>query len=75
MSGRLETEKKDDRKAIAALKDEEIAVTLTRLRERLHTLRTQSVTEKVEDVSQFGKVRRDIARLLTEQKRRSSAAG
>ena len=55
------------------LSDEEIQVELTRLRGRSFELRTQSVTEKIEDTSQFGKVRRDIARLLTEQSRRQRA--
>jgi len=55
------------------LSDEEIQVELTRLRGRSFELRTQSVTEKIEDTSQFGKVRRDIARLLTEQTRRRRA--
>jgi len=56
--------------------DEEIAEELKQLRERLYTLRVQSVTEKVEDNSQFIKIRRDIARLLTEQnaRRRAKAA-
>ena len=58
---------------VKALKNEEIDVELGRLREKLFTLRTQSVTEKVEDNSQFRKVRRDIARLLTEQRARQSA--
>ena len=49
------------------MKDEEIAAELGRLRERLFTMRIQSVTEKVEDNSQFGKIKRDIARLLTER--------
>jgi large subunit ribosomal protein L29 len=60
---------------VRAMKDEEIRVELARLRERLFGLRTQSVTEKVEDNSQFGKVRRDIARLRTEQAARRRAAG
>ncbi|MAY73273.1 MAG: 50S ribosomal protein L29 [Phycisphaerae bacterium] len=61
-------------KEVRALKDEEIGVELGRLRERLYTMRVQSVTEKVEDNSQFKKTRRDIARLLTEQTARRAAA-
>jgi len=61
-------------KEVHALKDEEIGIELTRLREKLYTMRVQSVTEKVEDNSQFGKVRKDIARLLTEQSSRRRAA-
>jgi ribosomal protein L29 len=39
------------------------------LREKLYTMRVQHVTDKVEDTSQYGKIRKDIARLLTEKKR------
>jgi large subunit ribosomal protein L29 len=55
-------------KEVRALSDEEVKVELDRLREKLFGLRGQTVTEKVEDNSQFGKVRKDIARLLTERK-------
>ncbi len=55
---------------------DEIGIELKTLRDRLYTLRSQSVTEKVEDVSQFGITKRNIARLLTEQSsRRISGAG
>ena len=57
-----------------AMKDEEIKEELGRLRARLFTLRAQSVTEKVEDNSQFTKVRRDVARLMTERRARQLAA-
>lgn len=43
-------------------------------RSKLYTLRTQATTEKVEDISQFRKVRRNIARLLAEQTARTKAA-
>lgn len=56
------------------LSEEEIGVELRRLREKLYNLRAQAVTEKVEDVSQFRKTRRDVARILTEQKTRSARA-
>ncbi|GAB4384590.1 MAG: hypothetical protein Kow0022_07590 [Phycisphaerales bacterium] len=61
-------------KEVRALKDEEIALELRKLREKLFTLRSQGVTQKVEDVSQHRKVRRDIARLLTERRARQIAA-
>ncbi|MEM7518312.1 MAG: 50S ribosomal protein L29 [Planctomycetota bacterium] len=61
-------------KEVRALKDEEISIELKRLREKLFTLKVQTVTEKVEDSSQFGKVRKDIARLLTEKVRRAAEA-
>jgi len=56
------------------LSDEEIAVELRRLGRRLYDLRSQAVTEKIEDTSQFKKIRRDIARLKTERRQRGSAA-
>jgi large subunit ribosomal protein L29 len=55
------------------MKDEELTQELGRLRNDLFDLRSQSVTEKVEDTSKFKKLRKDIARLLTE--RRSRALG
>lgn len=61
-------------KEVRALKDEEVAIELGKLRERLFKLRSQSVTEKVEDVSQHQKVKRDIARLLTERRARELAS-
>jgi len=54
--------------------DEEIAVELRRLSRKLFDLRTQAITEKIEDTSQFLKVRRDIARLKTERQSRRVAA-
>ncbi len=57
-------------KEVHKLSDEEIDVELGRLRQRSFELRTQAVTEKIEDTSQFGSTRRDIARLLTERNSR-----
>ncbi|MFK7758730.1 MAG: 50S ribosomal protein L29 [Phycisphaerales bacterium] len=57
---------------VRALKDEEITVELGRLRSSLLALKSKSVTEKIEDTTQFGKVRKDIARLLTEQTARQN---
>jgi large subunit ribosomal protein L29 len=57
---------------VRALKDEEIVVELGRLRSSLLAMRSKSVTEKIEDTTQFGKVRKDIARLLTEQTARNN---
>jgi large subunit ribosomal protein L29 len=47
---------------------------LTGLRRKSFDLRTQAVTEKVEDTSQYGKIRRDIARILTELNTRAKKA-
>jgi len=44
------------------------------LRRHLFDLRSQSVTEKLEDSSMLKKTRRDIARLLTVQRERELAA-
>ncbi|HBS30060.1 MAG TPA: 50S ribosomal protein L29 [Phycisphaerales bacterium] len=52
------------------LTGEEIDTELVRLSRRLYDLRCQTVTEKIEDPSQFKKVRRDVARLKTEQRAR-----
>lgn len=59
-------------KEVRKLTDEEIRVEIDRLQRRVFDLRTQAVTEKIEDPSQFKKVRRDIARLKTEQSARAS---
>ncbi|MCA3006272.1 MAG: 50S ribosomal protein L29 [Planctomycetaceae bacterium] len=58
---------------VKKLTSEEVGVELKRLREKLFQLRNQAVTEKVEDTSQFRKIRKDIARLLTEQNARARA--
>ena len=50
--------------------DEEVSLEIDRLRKRMFDLRTQKVTDKIEDTSQFKKTRRDIARLLTEKRSR-----
>lgn len=57
-------------KEVHKLSDEEVDLEVARVRRHLFDLRTQAVTEKIEDSSQFGKSRRDIARLMTERKRR-----
>ncbi len=57
-------------KEVHKLSDEEIEVEVVRLRKRSFELRTQAVTEKIEDTSQFASTRGDIARLLTERSAR-----
>lgn len=51
---------------------EEITAGIKTNRETLFQLRNQATTEKVEDISQFKKVRREIARLMTERSSRNS---
>ena len=53
--------------------DEEISLEIERLTKRQFELRCQKVTDKIEDTSQFKKVRRDIARLNTERRAREIA--
>jgi len=55
--------------------DEKLASEVKGLRNQLFSLRSQTVTEKVEDNSQFRKIRRDIARLLMVQGERRAAGG
>lgn len=59
---------------IRALSDEEISVELVRLRRKIYDLRCQTVSEKIEDPSQFKKTKREVARLLTEQRARETKA-
>ncbi len=62
-------------KEVHKLSEEEISIEVNRLRKQLFELRTQAVTEKIENTSQFAKVRKDLARLMTEKNsRRTSAA-
>ena len=55
------------------LSDEEIQIEVGNLRRKLFELRSQAVTEKIQDTSQFGKIKKDIARLLTEKNTRAIA--
>ncbi|GIW74527.1 MAG: hypothetical protein KatS3mg103_1049 [Phycisphaerales bacterium] len=59
---------------VRELDNQEIQAELVRLRKRLHQLRVQAATEKVEDNSEFSKIRKDIARLLTERTARLKKA-
>ena len=55
------------------MSDEEMAEHLARIRRHLYDLKAQTVTEKLEDPTQLNKTRRDIARILTEQRARELA--
>ncbi len=59
---------------VRRLSDEELDIEAKRLRRQLFDLRTQAVTEKIEDTSQFVKIRKVIARVLTEQNARGDEA-
>ena len=60
-------------KEVRKLNDEEISVEIERLRRKQFELRSQAVTEKIEDTTQFAKIKKDVARLLTEQTARAKA--
>jgi ribosomal protein L29 len=62
-------------KAVHKLGDEELAIEVDNLRKKRFELMTQGVTEKIQDTSQYKKIRKDIARLLTEQTLRSKRTG
>jgi len=49
------------------LSSQELQSELKKLRKKQFDLRTQAVTEKVENPRQIQEVRRDVARILTEQ--------
>ena len=55
------------------MSNEEIVEELGRQRRHLFDLKSQAVTEKLEDPTQMRKSRREIARLLTEQRARQLA--
>lgn len=58
---------------VRSMSGEELDTELDRLQRKLFDLRSQTVTEKIEDPSQFRKVKSDIARLKTEQTTRIRA--
>ena len=58
-------------KAVHKLSDEELDIEVDTLQKKLFELKTQGVTEKIQDTSQYGKIRKDVARLLTEQSMRT----
>lgn len=59
---------------VRQLSDEELRAELGRQRRRLFDIRSQAVTEKLEDPTLVTKTKRDIARLLTAMRQREVAA-
>jgi large subunit ribosomal protein L29 len=55
---------------IRAMKSNELHEELERLRRHLFDLRSQAVTEKLEDPNQITRARKDIAQVLTVLKQR-----
>jgi ribosomal protein L29 len=60
---------------VRKLTDDELSDELKNRRARVYQLRTQTVSEKVEDNSEITRTRRDVARLLTERGARARASG
>jgi large subunit ribosomal protein L29 len=58
---------------VRQLSDEELQLEIDRLHRHVFDLRSQSVTENLEDPSLLTKAKRDIARLLTVQRERQLA--
>ena len=59
-------------KDVHKLTDEDLVLEIETYRRKLFDLRCQAVTEKIQDTSQFGKIKKDMARLQTEQRARQS---
>lgn len=60
-------------KEIRLLSDDELVAEVNRLRRHLFDLRSQAVTEKLEDPSQITKGQRDVARCLMVMSERTKA--
>ena len=54
-----------------SLSDDELAAELERLERHLFDIRSQAVTEKLEDPSLLGEAKRDIGRIKTVMKQRA----
>ena len=63
-----------DGQRVRAMADDELSTLVKSLRGELFSLKNSSVSENVEDVSKITKLRRDIARLKTEQSARRAKA-
>ena len=61
-------------KEIREKSSEQLNIELTEKTRHLFDLRTKSVTEKLEDTSQLGKVRREVARIKTILRQRQEQA-
>lgn len=58
---------------VKKMSDAELAETAEQLRKELFDLRASAVTEKLENPRQLGNLKRDVARVLTEQRSRQIA--
>ncbi|MBG83266.1 MAG: 50S ribosomal protein L29 [Phycisphaerae bacterium] len=53
---------------------DELDIEVLQLRRKLFELESQRVTERIQDTSQFKRIKKDIARLLTEKRMRAGAS-
>lgn len=60
---------------VRKMSNDELKVEAESLRQKLFEIRSQAVTEKLENPRQIQNLRRDIARVLTEQTARSRKVG
>jgi len=67
----MATKKTKEKQGFKDKESPAVAEELKGLRRKLFELRTQAVTEKVEDTTQFRKNRRDVARILTALRQRA----
>ncbi|MAT81563.1 MAG: 50S ribosomal protein L29 [Phycisphaerae bacterium] len=58
---------------VKKLGTDELDIEVLQLRRKLFELESQRVTERIQDTSQFGHIKKDIARLLTEKRSREGA--
>ena len=59
---------------VKKMSDDQLAETVKQLRTQLFELKVQAVTEKLENPRRFGQIRKDVARVKTEQRAREMAA-
>lgn len=59
---------------IRSLDSGDMNVQLEKLKKELFGLRVKAATESIENPAQIGRMRRDVARILTEQRRRELEA-
>jgi len=59
-------------KEFQGMSDPQLEQRATELRRELFDLRTQAATDKVKDMSQFKKIKHDIARVLTIRSERAA---
>ncbi|MCH2132391.1 MAG: 50S ribosomal protein L29 [Phycisphaerales bacterium] len=59
---------------VRKLGTEELDIEVLQLRRKLFELESQRVTERIQDTSQFKRIKKDIARLLTEKQMRAGTA-